>query len=148
MQAEMYKITVWYIRDDGRGESTVMLKVCDVDTVIPLFLEKPDALAILSGSHAPIHFSLYDALIATGESSGLHLLTVEITGEHTAQILFLSDESGEVVPVMLDPADALALAHISGCEVYVSRSIMEEIGIPANLVLDEYTVSMQNFTGK
>jgi bifunctional DNase/RNase len=146
---EMLEAEIWSIARIDEGNA-VLLRSLGSDRVVPIFIGYPEAQAILLGlgdvkSSRPL---TPDFFLEMTHKLGLTLFRVEVYDlrENTfyARLLLFGREYSEAKPLILDsrPSDALALAVREKCSVYVAPRVVDQAGVPAELLIEE----MGNFS--
>jgi bifunctional DNase/RNase len=113
--------------------------------VVPIFVGQLEAQSILIGFgdvkvKRPLTCDLFLELV---RKIGLTLFRVEVheirDNTFFARLLLAGKEFSETKPLVLDsrPSDAFALAVRHKCPVFVSPRVVEQAGIPADLVIED-----------
>jgi bifunctional DNase/RNase len=140
----MLKAEIWTITRTIQG-TAVLLRPLGSDTVVPIFVGQLETQSILFGlGDVKVKRPLTsDLLLEIIGRLGCTLFRVEVHEIRDdifhARLLLSGREYPEVKPLILDcrPSDAFALATRCKCPVYVAPSVVEETGIPAELIIEE-----------
>jgi bifunctional DNase/RNase len=141
---EMLEAEIWSIARIDQGNA-VLLRPLGSDTVIPIFIGYPEAQAILLGlGELKVQRPLTcDFFLEMTHRLGLTLFRVEVhelrDDTFYARLLLFGREFSEAKPLILDsrPSDAFALAVREKCGVYVAPQVLDQAGIPAEILIEE-----------
>ncbi|GHU89619.1 hypothetical protein FACS189476_08820 [Spirochaetia bacterium] len=147
---DMLEAEIWTVARTEQGNA-VLLRPLGSDTVVPVFVGQFEAHTILIGfgdiaSPRPARVKrplTCDLFLELARLTGLTLFRVEVheirDNTFFARLLFAGKEFSEVRPLILDsrPSDAFALAVRHKCPVFVSPLVVEQAGIPADLVIED-----------
>ncbi|MDR3248272.1 MAG: bifunctional nuclease family protein [Treponema sp.] len=141
---EMMEAEIWSIAHIDQGDA-VLLRPLGSDTVVPIFIGHSEAQAILLGlGDIKVRRPLTsDFFLEMTHRLRLTLFRVEIheLREDTfyARLLLFGREFSEAKPLILDsrPSDALALAVREKCAVYIAPQVLDQAGVPADLLIEE-----------
>ncbi|MDR0997525.1 MAG: bifunctional nuclease family protein [Treponema sp.] len=140
----MLEAEIWTVTRTIQGNA-VLLRPLGSDTVVPVFIGQLETQSILFGlGDVKVKRPLTsDLLLETIRCLGCIIFRVEVYEIRDdifyARLLLSGREYPEAKPLILDcrPSDAFALAARCKCPVYVSPSVVEKTGIPAELVIEE-----------
>jgi bifunctional DNase/RNase len=140
----MLEAEIWTVARTIQG-NVVLLRPLGSDIVVPVFIGQLETQSIL--------FGLGDVKVKRPLTSDLFLEAIRCLGYilfrvevheirddiFYARLLLSGREYPEAKPLILDcrPSDAFALAARCKCPVYVAPSVVEETGIPAELIIEE-----------
>jgi bifunctional DNase/RNase len=141
---DMLEAEIWTIARTDQGNA-VLLRPLGSDTVVPIFIGQLEAQSILIGFgdvkvKRPLTCDLFLEMI---RRTGLTLFRAEVheIREDTffSRLLLVGREFSEIKPLILDarPSDAFALAVRCKCPVFVSPLVVEQAGIPADMVIED-----------
>ena len=131
---------IWTIAQTEQG-NVVLVRPRESDLAVPIFIGQLETQAILIGlgkvgMPRPL---THDLLLALSGKLGAELIRIEICDlrEKTffAKLILLHD--GLELELDARPSDAIALAVRCEAEVFIAESIVEEAGIPVEMVRDE-----------
>jgi bifunctional DNase/RNase len=149
---DMLEAEIWTIARTNQGNA-VLLRPLGSDTVVPIFVGQLETQAILLGmgeakTKRPLTSDLF---LETIGRLGYILFRVEVheirDDTFYARIFLSGREFPETKPLILDsrPSDAFALAVRGKCPVYIAPVVVEEAGIPAELIIEETgSIGMEN----
>lgn len=140
----MLEAEIWTVARTDQGNA-VLLRPLGSDTVVPIFIGQLEAQSILIGFgdvkvKRPLTCDLFLEMV---RQIGLILFRVEIheirDNTFLARLLLAGKGFSEAKPMVLDsrPSDAFALAVRRKCPVFVSPRVVEQAGIPADLVIED-----------
>jgi bifunctional DNase/RNase len=130
---------IWTIAQTEQG-NVVLVRPRESDLAVPIFIGQLETQAILIGlgkvsMPRPL---THDLLLSLSGRLGAELVRVEICDlrEKTffAKLVLLRD--GQELEIDARPSDAIALAVRCEAEVFIAENIVEEAGIPVELVKD------------
>ncbi|MDR2484869.1 MAG: bifunctional nuclease family protein [Treponema sp.] len=134
---------IWTIVRTWEGNA-VLLKLIGSEIGIPIFVDPLEARSILIGygkmeTARPL---IHDVILELAHQMGLELFQIEIHDIKNSIFharLFFSGKDNEQNPLILNsrPADACALAVRSKCPIQVSRKVVEQVGVPVQLFMEE-----------
>jgi bifunctional DNase/RNase len=141
---DMMKAEIWTIARTDQGNA-VLLRPLGTDISVPIFIGPLETQYILiGGGEMPIKRPLTpDLFLSLVKRVGLELKRVEVheLKENTfhARLVLQGGEYSGKQPLTLDsrPSDAFALAVRRKCPIYISRKVVEQAGIPVDMVIDE-----------
>jgi bifunctional DNase/RNase len=139
---EMLEAEIWTIARTEQG-SAVLLRPLGLDIAVPIFIGQLEVQSILIGCgktkvKRPLTHDLFLSLL---RQTGLSLIRAEV---HTlrdntfyARLVIMGGHFSEKKPLVLDarPSDAFALAVRRGCPLFVSSRVIEQAGIPADIIV-------------
>jgi bifunctional DNase/RNase len=143
--------TVWNVAQTDHG-MTLMLKLVDKETVIPIFLDQMESQTLFSvwRKNAQAHHRprIYETFRALTVAMNLPLYRAEIydiqDSLFRANILFaeqthIKEKTLEerLIAIETSPVDACVLALMSDCPICVSQTVIQKIGIPVTAMLIE-----------
>jgi bifunctional DNase/RNase len=140
---EMLEAEIWTIARTDQG-SAVLLRPLGSDVVVPIFIGHLEVQSILIGSgkvkiKRPLTHDLFLSLL---RQLGLSLNRAEVHSlkDNTfhARLVILGGNFSEKKPLALDarPSDAFALAVRRGCPLFVSSRVIEQAGVPADIIVE------------
>ncbi|MDR3192792.1 MAG: bifunctional nuclease family protein [Treponema sp.] len=140
----MLEVEIWTIARTTRG-SAVLLRIPGSDTVVPIPIGQLETQPILFGlGDVKVKRPLTsDLLLEAIRRLGGVLFRVEVHEIRDdifyARLLISGREYPEVNPLILDcrPSDGFALATRCKCPVYVAPLVVDKIGVPAELIIEE-----------
>lgn len=145
---DMLKAEIWTVARTEQGNA-VLLRPLGSDTVVPIFVGQLEAQSILIGfgDTAPGAVRVKrpltcDLFLELARLTGLTLFRVDVheirDNTFFARLLLVGKEFSETKPLALDsrPSDAFALAVRHKCPVFVSLRVVEQAGIPADMVIE------------
>jgi uncharacterized protein len=130
---------IWTIAQTEQG-NVVLVRPRESDLAVPIFIGQLETQAILIGlgkvsMPRPL---THDLLLSLSGKLGAELVRVEICDlrEKTffARLILLRD--GMELEIDARPSDAIALAVRCEAEVFIAENIVEEAGIPVEMVRD------------
>jgi bifunctional DNase/RNase len=141
---DMLKVEIWTIARTDQGNA-VLLRPLGSDISVPIFIGPLEAQYILIGCgeqaiRRPLTPDLFLTLV---RQVGLELKRVEVhelkNNTFHARLVLSGGEYTNKEPLMLDarPSDAFALAVRRKCPIYVARRVVEQAGVPVNLIMEE-----------
>jgi bifunctional DNase/RNase len=144
----MLEAEIWTIARTDQG-TAVLLRPLGSDTVVPIFIGQLEAQSILIGfGDVKVKRPLTcDLFLEMARRTGLSLFRVEVheirDNTFLSRLLFAGREFSEIKPLILDsrPSDAFALAVRHKCPVFISPRVVEQAGIPADLVIEDVAES-------
>jgi bifunctional DNase/RNase len=142
--SDMMKAEIWTIAKTEQGNA-VLLRPLGSDVSVPIFIGTLETQHILIGYgkntvKRPFTPDLFLSLV---RRVGLELKRVEVhelkDDIFHARLILLGGEFSGKEPLILDsrPSDAFALAVRKKCPIYVSRKVVEQAGIPIDLIMQE-----------
>jgi bifunctional DNase/RNase len=138
----MVKVHVLGVALDAEGQHIILLKpVRDAPgtgRVLPIWIGEQEATSTLFalGGDTPPRPLTHDLMKTLVESLGAHIERVDVTriteGTFYAEITLVTPRG----PLILDarPSDSVALAVRTEAPLFVADAVLEEAGIPAELV--------------
>jgi bifunctional DNase/RNase len=140
----MLESEIWTITKTGEGNA-VLLRPFGSDMAVPIFIGQIEAQAILLGfGEIEIPRPLtHDLLLQFIRRIGLELSRVEVRelkdDTYFASLCFCGKEFSESKPLVLDarPSDALALAVRVKCPVFLADMILEQAGVPVDILIEQ-----------
>ena len=140
---KMQHTEIWAVTQTLEGNA-VLLRPRGSDIVVPIVIGQLEGQSILIGKGGiklprPLTHDLFLKLFA---SQGLFLERIEIHSiiENTfhARLVIIGKNYSRENPLVLDsrPSDALALAVRCKCPILVSSEIIEETGLPMDIILE------------
>ncbi len=130
---------IWTIAQTEQG-NVVLVRPRESDLAVPIFIGQLETQAILIGLgkvNMPRPLT-HDLLLSLSTRLGAELVRVEICDlrEKTffARLILLRD--GMEFEIDARPSDAIALAVRCEAEVFIAENIVEEAGIPVEMVRD------------
>jgi bifunctional DNase/RNase len=141
---EMLEAEIWTVARTDQGNA-VLLRPLGSDTVVPIFIGQLEAQSILIGFgdvqvKRPLTCDLFLELVYRISLTLFRIEVYEIRDNTFLARLFIAGkEFSEAKPLVLDsrPSDAFALAVRYKCPVFVSLRVVEQVGIPADLVIED-----------
>jgi bifunctional DNase/RNase len=140
---DMLKAEIWTIARTDQGNA-VLLRPLGSDISVPIFIGPLETQYILIGGDTPVKRPLTpDLFLSLVKRVGLELKRVEIhdirDNTFHARLVLLGGEYTGRQPLILDarPSDAFALAVRKKCPIYVSGKVVEQTGIPVDMVIEE-----------
>ncbi|MDR0878096.1 MAG: bifunctional nuclease family protein [Treponema sp.] len=141
---EMIEAEIWTIARTDQGNA-VLLRPLGSDITVPIFVGQLEIQSILIGFKdltvsRPLTHDLFLALL---RQTGLTLDRAEVhdlkDNTFHARLIITGEKFPEDLPLVLDarPSDAFALAVRRKCPIMISRAVVEQAGVPADLMLDE-----------
>lgn len=130
---------IWTIAQTEQG-NVVLVRPRESDLAVPIFIGQLETQAILIGlgkvsMPRPL---THDLLLSLSGRLGAELIRVEICDLRDktffARLILLRD--GMELEVDARPSDAIALAVRCEAEVFIAENIIEEAGIPVEMVKD------------
>ncbi|MFP4509854.1 MAG: bifunctional nuclease domain-containing protein [Spirochaetaceae bacterium] len=131
---------IWTVARTDKGNA-VLVKPIEGDRAVPIIIGQLEAQSILIGlGSVPMPRPLtHDLFITTFDKLGLQIERVDITelkdGTFYARIIV--HKGSELFTLDARPSDALGIAARSHCSVYIDDGLVEEAGIPVNLITDD-----------
>ncbi len=128
---------IWTVAQTEQG-NVVLVRPKESDVAVPIFIGQLETQSILIGLgrvEMPRPLT-HDLLISVASALGARLARIEISdlrdGTFFARLVLLLP-SGELV---LDcrPSDAIAMAVRTGADVFIAESIVEEVGVPVDMI--------------
>jgi bifunctional DNase/RNase len=140
---EMLEAEIWTIIGTDQG-SAVLLRPLGSDIAVPVFVGRLEAQAILIGGgktkvKRPLTHDLFLSLLG---QIGFSLNRVEVHALRDnifyARLIIFGGNFSEKNPLILDsrPSDAFALALRRQSPIFVSRRVIEQAGVPADIIMD------------
>jgi bifunctional DNase/RNase len=140
---EMLESEIWTIARTDQGH-VVLLRPLEWDIAVPIFIGQLEVQSILIGIgktkvKRPLTHDLFLSLLG---HVGLSLIRAEV---HTlrdntfhARLIILGGHFSEKKPLALDarPSDAFALAVRQRCPIFVSSRVVEQAGVPVDLIVE------------
>jgi bifunctional DNase/RNase len=147
---DMLEAEIWTVARTEQGNA-VLLRPLGSGTVVPIFVGQLEAQSILIGfgdagapGAARVKRSLTcDLFLEMAHRIGLTLFRVEVheirDNTFFARLFLAGREFSEAKPLVLDsrPSDALALAVRQKCPVFISLRVVEQAGVPADLIIED-----------
>ncbi|GHV63668.1 hypothetical protein AGMMS49587_14430 [Spirochaetia bacterium] len=141
---DMLEAEIWTVARMEQGNA-VLLRPLGSDTVVPIFVGQLEAQSILIGfGDVKVKRPLTcDLFLELARLTGLILFRVEVheirNNTFFARLLLVGKEFSEARPLVLDsrPSDAFALAVRHKCPVFIAPLVVEQAGIPADLVIED-----------
>ncbi|GHT91643.1 hypothetical protein FACS1894140_2570 [Spirochaetia bacterium] len=141
---DMLEAEIWTVARTDQGNA-ILLRPLGSDTVVPIFVGQIEAQSILIGlGDVKVKRPLtWDLILELARQTGLTLFRVEVYeirgNTFFARLLLAGKEFSEANPLLLDsrPSDAFALAVRHKCPVFISPRVVEQVGIPADLVIED-----------
>jgi bifunctional DNase/RNase len=141
---DMLEAEIWTVARTEQGNA-VLLRPLGSDTVVPIFVGRLETQSILIGfGDVKVERPLTcDLFLELARLTGLSLFRVEVheirDNTFFARLLFAGKEFSQAKPLILDsrPSDAFALAVRHKCPVFISPLVVEQAGIPADLVIED-----------
>jgi bifunctional DNase/RNase len=142
----MIEAEIWTIARTEQGNA-VILRPIGSNLSVPIFIGQFEAQSILIGyGDVLIPRPLtHDLLLETIRRTGMDLIRVEVHDLRDttfyARLVLIGREYTEQVPLELDarPSDAFALAVRRKCPVFVARKVIDEAGLPVEVLIDAAT---------
>ncbi len=128
---------IWTVAQTEQG-NVVFVRPKGSDTVVPIFIGQLETHAILIGlGRIEVTRPLtHDLFLSTVKVLGASLQRIEINdlheGTYFARLIFLQNDNEIVVDAR--PSDSLALAVRAGVFIFIAESIVEEAGIPVDMI--------------
>jgi len=128
---------IWTVAQTEQG-NVVFVRPKGSDTVVPIFIGQLETQAILIGlGRIEVTRPLtHDLFLSTINILGASLQRIEINdlheGTYFARLIFL--QNGTEIVVDARPSDSLALAVRAGVLIFIAESIVEEAGIPVDMI--------------
>jgi bifunctional DNase/RNase len=140
--AEMLRAEIWTVVRTGQGDA-VLLRPLGSDTSVPVFVGRSEVHSILIGGgevtvRRPLTHDLFLDLVG---QIGMALIRVEVhelkNNTFHARVVLAGREFSGKKPLVLDarPSDAFALTVRRGCPLYIARKIVEQAGVPADVLV-------------
>lgn len=144
---------VWTVAQTEQG-NVVLIRPRESDMVVPIFIGQLETQAILIGLgkvEMPRPLT-HDLFLNTLFNLGVKLLRVEITeilDKTFYSSLILKQADGLELIIDSRPSDAIALAVRCSVPVYIAEDIVETLGVPIEMIMDQQvakadTISTQN----
>jgi bifunctional DNase/RNase len=141
--AEMLRAEIWTIVRTGQGNA-VLLRPLGSDISVPVFIGQFEVQSILigSGDIAAKRPLTHDLFLGLAYHIGMALIRVEVhelkNDIFHARVVLAGREFSEKKPLALDarPSDAFALAVRRKCPIYVSRKVVEQAGVPVDVLVE------------
>lgn len=132
---------IWTIASTDHGDA-VILKPVDLDVVVPIFIGQLEAQSILIGIGGLTmpRPNTHDLTVKLLESLDCTLTKIEISDIQDGIFyasLHLQDEVRSFIQESR-PSDAIALAVRMGAPIYLSNTVVEEVGSPLSVVEGEH----------
>ncbi|GAB6088448.1 bifunctional nuclease family protein [Spirochaeta dissipatitropha] len=131
---------IWTVARTDKGNA-VLVRPIHSDQVVPIFIGQLEAQSILIGlgnvaMPRPLTHDLFGSLL---KSLSARLLRVEIVELHEGTYFsnLVIQEGKHSLTVDSRPSDAIGLAVRSGCPVFISEDIVEEVGVSTALIIEE-----------
>jgi bifunctional DNase/RNase len=140
---EMIHAEIWSIAQTNHG-NMVLLRPDDMEIAVPIFIGQHEMQSILIGRDGVIlpRPLTHDLLLDILHEMKLNLEQVEIheikDNTFYARLHITRKEFPGMEPLIMDSrsSDALALAVRKKCPVFVSSSVVEQVGIPMDFLMD------------
>jgi bifunctional DNase/RNase len=140
---EMLRSEIWSIVQTEQG-SAVLLRPLHLDIAVPIFIGQLEAQSILIGCgktkiKRPLTHDLFLALL---RHTGLSLNRAEVHAlrDNTfyARLVIQGERLPGKKPLILDarPSDAFALAVRRECPILVSSRVVEQAGVPLDIIVE------------
>jgi bifunctional DNase/RNase len=148
----MKQVKIWTITPLSSGAikgATLFLKLVDTETLIPVFIDQSESQSILKALHNRIPSNrplVHGALLSLMEYAGFSLSGVEIYDSNDdillARLLFEGQSYSVEKPLIspVTPSDACVLAALAGRPIYVAESVIEQVGVPVGVELDQFCI--------
>jgi bifunctional DNase/RNase len=151
---DMLKAEIWTIARTDQGNA-VLLRPLGSDISVPIFIGPLETQYILiGGGETPVKRPLTpDLFLNLVKHVGLELKRVEVhelkNDTFHARLVLSGGEYTGREPLILDsrPSDAFAFAVRKKCPIYVARIVVEQAGVPVDMVINE-TEETMNSTDK
>jgi bifunctional DNase/RNase len=142
--ADMLRAEIWTIVRTEQGNA-VLLRPLGSDVSVPVFIGQLEVQSILIGSgdivaKRPLTHDLFLGLVY---QIGMVLTRVEVhelkDNTFHARVILSGREFPDRKPLTLDarPSDAFALAVRRKCPIYVSRKVVEQAGVPVDILMED-----------
>jgi bifunctional DNase/RNase len=139
----MVEAEIWTIAQTDQGNA-VLIRPLGSDISVPVFIGQFEAQSILIGyGEVVIPRPLtHDLLLTLIHRLGLELIRVELydlkDSTFYARLILSGKGFSGNKPLIIDsrPSDAFALVVRSKCPVFVSQKVVEEAGIPVDLIIN------------
>ncbi|MDR0624071.1 MAG: bifunctional nuclease family protein [Treponema sp.] len=149
---EMLEAEIWTMAQTDQG-SAVLLRPLKLDMAVPIFIGQLEAQSILIGCEkAKVKRPLtHDLFLSLLRHTGLSLSRAEVHAlqgdTFYARLVILGEHFFEKKSLILDarPSDALALAVRRGCPIFVSSRVVEQAGIPVDIIMERLDESSPVF---
>jgi bifunctional DNase/RNase len=140
---EMLEAEIWTIARTDQGNA-VLLRPLGSDIAVPVFIGQLEVQSILIGRgktkvKRPLTHDLFLSLL---RQTGLFLNRAEVYAlkddTFYARLIILGGGFSERKPLVLDarPSDAFALAVRRGSPIFVSSRVIEQAGVPVNVIVE------------
>lgn len=128
---------IWTVAQTEQG-NVVLVRPKESDVAVPIFIGQLETQSILIGLgrvEMPRPLT-HDLLLSIVSSLGARLVRIEISdlrdGTFFARLVLLLP-TGELT-MDARPSDAIALAVRCGADVFIAESIVEEVGVPVDMI--------------
>jgi bifunctional DNase/RNase len=141
---DMLEAEIWTVARTDQGNA-ILLRPLGSDTVVPIFVGQIEVQSILIGlGDVKVKRPLtWDLILELARQTGLTLFRVEVheirDNTFFARLLLTGRGFSEANPLILDsrPSDAFALAVRQKCPVFISPRVVEQAGVPADLIIED-----------
>jgi len=128
---------IWTVAQTEQG-NVVLVRPKESDLVVPIFIGQLETQSILIGlGHVEMPRPLtHDLLLSVLAGLGGELRRIEICDlkESTFFARIVIGRGKQEVELDARPSDAMALAVRNGAEVYIAEHIVEEAGVPVDMI--------------
>ncbi len=134
MREEMVKMEVYpYVFHSDNYSEIILI---NGDLALPIYVSYIQAESIMNGLHGkrfhrPLTHDLFsDVINSLGASIEKVVIDDLVEGVFMAKLYIEYYKNGEVEEVVIDarPSDCIALAVREGCDIFVSRKVLQEAG--------------------
>ncbi|MDR1400549.1 MAG: bifunctional nuclease family protein [Treponema sp.] len=147
-EQSMKQAEIWTITSPNSSVTksvTLVLKVVNIETLVPVFIDQSESQALLKVLHKRILSNrplVHGALLSLMEDAGFSLFEAELYDIHDdillARVLFEGQDSAEKpLTAPVTPSDACILATLAECPIYVGNNVIEQMGVPVGMELDK-----------
>jgi len=137
---QFFKAQIMTVARTDKG-TAVLVRPIDEERAVPIFIGQLEAHSILIGiGKIPMPRPLtHDLLLQILEHSKFSIEKVEIYDlkEGTFYARIVLKQGVKRIELDARPSDALALISRTGSELYIAKMIVDEVGIPVNLISEE-----------
>lgn len=146
-QAKIWTITSLDLRENNGA--ILFLKLVNIETLIPIFIEESESQSVLKAVHKRIRPNrplVHGALLSLMRDAGFSLFRVEIYDIHGAillgRLLFEGQSYSVEKPLMspVTPSDAFILATLAECPIYVAEKVIKQVGAPVGIELEQFGI--------
>ena len=131
---------IWTVAKTDKGHA-VLVKPLGSERAVPIFIGQLEAQAILIGlGNVPMPRPLtHDLIIELMDKMNASVERIEITEMRESTFYSRVILKQGLKKIVLDsrPSDALGLAARIRCPLYISESIVDEVGVAVNLISEE-----------